>query len=247
MPASRDKIAALSPASAGEFTATHWSVVLLAGQGSAPALEKLCQKYWYPLYAYVRRRGYEVEDAQDLTQAFFAHLLEKNSLVHADRNKGPFRGFLLMALNRFLANQWHRSQAAKRGGGLCPVPLETGTAEHLYRLEPASDETPEKIYERRWVLAVLDQALARLTQECAAEGKAGLFEQLKQFMSADTGKGEYAAVAARLGMNPETVAVATHRLRHRYGELVRQEIAHTVSGPVELEEELRWMFSVLSV
>jgi DNA-directed RNA polymerase specialized sigma24 family protein len=247
MSASGDQGAAPCAAPRGEFTATHWSVVVQAAAGSGPALETLCRTYWYPLYAYVRRRGHEVEDAEDLTQAFFARLLEKNSLVRVDREKGRFRSFLLMALNRFLINDWHQARTAKRGGGACPIPLEGGAAERRYRLEPASTETPETVYERRWVLAVLDQALVRLRQECEADGKGALFDGLKEFMSRDPDRGEYGAAAARLGMTGEAVAVAAHRLRRRYGELVRQEIAHTVSGPAELEEEMRWVFSTLSL
>ena len=231
------------------FQTTHWSVVISAGQGtslqSAEALERLCRTYWFPLYAYVRRRGYDAEEAKDLTQEFFLRLLQKQYLAHADHSKGHFRSFLLTALNHFLANDWRRAQAAKRGGGQPVISLDDPAAESRYALEPLSDLTPEKIYERRWALTLLDQALGRLGAEFAAAGRGPQFERLRGFLTTELGESRYAAVAAELGMTADAVGVAVHRLRHRYRELVREEIAHTVASPAEVEDEIRWLFAAL--
>ena len=232
-----------------QFATTHWSVVLTAGHSGAPdaegALEALCQAYWYPLYVYVRRRGYGVEEAQDLTQEFFARLIGKHWLAEADARKGRFRNFLLTALNHFLANEWHRSHAAKRGGGQVLIALDD-TAEARYAQEPVSHQTPERIYERHWALSVFDRALERLRERYAATGRVGLHDRLMTFLSVDAAEGEYARVGKELEMSAHAVAMAVHRLRQQYRDLVREEVAHTVQSPAELEEEIRWLLQALS-
>lgn len=238
------------PASGGWFSTTHWSIVLSAGknpsEGSAEALEKLCRSYWYPLYAYIRRRGHGPEEAEDLTQEFFARLLTSNGLSGVDRARGKFRSFLLAALNHFLANEWDRATAAKRGGAQRLISLDDEDAEERYRLEPGSDATSEKVFERSWARTLLAQALARLRDEFSAVGKADQFEQLKCFLTEETGDGGYTAAAERLKMSTGAVAVAVHRLRQRYRELVRAEIARTVTTPLEVEEEVHHLFAALS-
>ena len=232
------------------FTTTHWSVVLRAAQVGMPgvqeALETLCRLYWYPLYAYVRRRGYGPEEAQDLTHEFFAQILERNDVAQADPNKGRFRSFLLGAMNHFLAYEWRKAHAAKRGGGRTFIQLDDPAVEERYRREPSSDQTPERIYERRWALTLFDRALARLQEEWSSTGKRAQFDSLKPFLSSEAGDGEYAAVAGSLQMTPGAVAVAVHRLRQSYRETVRDEIAQTVSGLEELEDELRHLLDVMS-
>jgi RNA polymerase sigma-70 factor (ECF subfamily) len=231
------------------FATTHWSVVLAAGHDSSPgaqeALEKLCSAYWYPLYAYVRRQGRSAEDAQDLTQAFFAKLLEKKSLRHAQKERGRFRTFLLTSLKNFLSQEWERAKAAKRGGGSIHLSWDQTSAEERYQLEPVSDLTPDKIFEQRWALTLFQQALARLRDESVAAGNSDRFEQLKGFLTDEPGTGAYKAVAERLGMSPESVAVSVHRLRQRYGELVREGIAQTVATPAEAQEELRYLIGLV--
>ncbi len=230
------------------FQTTHWSAVLAAGQSASPgateSLENLCRSYWYPLYVYTRRRGYPVEDAKDLTQAFFATFLRKEYLAHADPRKGKFRCFLLTALNHFLANDWRRSQALRRGGGR-PVLSLDDTAEVRYAAEPAADLPPDKAFERRWALDLFEQALTRLHDQYAAADKHHLFRTLKPFLSREPDQGDYARVAAELGLSSGAVAVTVHRLRYRYRELVRDEIAQTVSNPAEVEEELHALLSAL--
>jgi RNA polymerase sigma-70 factor (ECF subfamily) len=230
------------------FVTTHWSVVLAGGDKDSPhataALEELCRTYWYPLYAYIRRRGHPVEAAQDLTQEFFARLIEKRWLAGADANKGRFRSFLLTALNRFMANEWHRAQAAKRGGGQPLISLDD-TAEARYALEPVSHVTPEKIYERRWALSLFDRALARLREQHLAAGKSRLYGRLKQYLSDEARDGDYVRLGAELGMNPGAVAAAVHRLRQHYRALVREEVAQTVESPAEIDDEVRALLAAL--
>jgi len=225
------------------FATTHWSVVLAAGlsdsPGAADALERLCRVYWYPLYAYVRRRGYDAPEAEDLTQAFFERLLEKHYLRAVDPRKGKFRSFLLAALEHFLAKEWRRVNTLKRGGGRGFISLDEGTAEHRLGLEPAHEETPEKMFERRWALTLLDHALDRLGQECAASGKATVFESLKPLLGGERPDLPQTELAMRLGMTANALNVALSRLRRRYGELVREEIAQTVADPTDVDEELR--------
>jgi RNA polymerase sigma-70 factor (ECF subfamily) len=237
------------PFRGGELTTTHWSVVLAAGEQNSPraaaALETLCRRYWYPLYAYIRRRGHAPEDAQDLTQDFFLQLLRKNYPARADRAKGKFRSFLLHALNQFLADQRERSSALKRGGGQILISLEEERPEDRYRLEVADELSPEKLFERRWAQTVLDRALVRLREEFAAEGKAAAYEVLRAFEPGEQSTLSYADAAARLGVSESAVKSMIHRLRRRHGELVREEIAHTVPTVADIDEELRYLVSVL--
>jgi RNA polymerase sigma-70 factor (ECF subfamily) len=210
------------------------------------ALETLCRNYWYPLYAYVRRQGHGPHDAQDLTQAFFARLLEKNYLADVQREKGRFRSFLLASLKHFLANEWDRERALKRGGGQRLIALDDDSAESRYKLEPKDDLSADKIYERRWALTLLDQVLSRLRSEFEADGKLQEFEVLKQYLSAGRTSVSYALAAERLGTTEGAVKVAVHRLRKRYRELLRAEIGQTVATASEIEAEIRYLFAALS-
>ncbi len=207
-------------------------------------MAELCRIYWYPLYAFIRHRGHAAHDAEDLTQEFFARLLDKHFLASADREKGRFRTFLLMAVKRFLANEYDAAQARKRGGGQRIVPFEGLQPEARYHQEPADNLTPERLFEQQWALTLLDQVLARLQAEMTAGGKAALFESLKGHL-AGSREESYAATAARLGMNEGAVKVAVHRLRRRYRELLHDEIAHTVATPEEIEDEIRYLFTCL--
>jgi RNA polymerase sigma factor (sigma-70 family) len=241
----------LSRAGGAQFTTTHWSVVLAAGQGTASpraaaALEKLCQAYWYPLYAYVRRRGHSPEDAQDLTQEFLARFLESAALQGVSPAKGRFRSYVLASLNHFLANAWNRAHTRKRGGHARIVSLDEGMAEERFRLEPATDLTPEKLFDRRWALALLDQALRRLEQEWTEDGKSGLFQHLRGFLAEVKGAVPYAEVARQAGISEAAARQAVHRLRRRYRDLLRREIAHTVDRPDEVEDELRHLFAAFA-
>ncbi len=234
----------------GGFHTTHWSVVLAAGaletKQAAAALETLCRTYWYPLYAYVRRRGHGPEDAQDLAQEFFARLLAKESVRRADRERGRFRSFLLKSLQHFLVNEWARGQARKRGGGEKLIPLDEALAERLYREEPATPHPPENLYDRRWAVTLLDRAMERLGADYAAAGKRALFDQFKDLLLTE-GSGEvYRGKALESGLSEGAVKVAVHRLRHRFGEAVRAEIAQTVATPAEVEEELRGLLAAMS-
>jgi RNA polymerase sigma factor (sigma-70 family) len=237
------------PASA-EFRTTHWSAVLAAGEDNSSQAEKalaeLCQTYWYPLYAYVRRRGNNPTEAEDLTQGFFARLLEKKYLRDITPGAGRFRSFLLASLKHFLANEWNAAQTAKRGGGKVIFSLDDQDAETRYQFEPAENITPETLFERRWALTVLERVLAGLRREFSANEKAELFDELKLFLSTDEMGGSYAEVAARTGLKEGTVKVAVHRLRRRYGELLRAEISSTIKDPAEVEDEVSHLISVLS-
>jgi RNA polymerase sigma-70 factor (ECF subfamily) len=231
------------------FVTTHWSVVLTARRSDSTraqaALARLCQAYWYPLYAYVRRRGYAAHDAQDLTQEFFARLLEQNWLAQADRERGRFRTFLLAALSHFLANEWDKARAQKRGGAVQFVPLQIDSAETRYGQEPADPLTPEQCYERRWAIALLDEVLNRLRQEHVAAGTAELCDALKPCLVGDRQAQPYATLAAMLGMTEGAVKVAVHRLRQRYRQLLREEIANTVATPEGVNDEMHHLFTVL--
>jgi RNA polymerase sigma-70 factor (ECF subfamily) len=231
------------------FPTTHWSVVLAARHKDSPqsaeALEKLCRTYWYPLYAYLRRLGHEAHDAQDLTQGFFALLLGKHHLRSVHPAKGKFRSYLLKALHHFLINERERSHAARRGGGQPVLSLDDDSAEDRYQLEPVTELSPDKLFERRWAMTLLDQAYGRLQAEFAREHKSPLFEALKEFLSGEAKPGDYAALAVRLRMTPGAVAVAVHRLRQRYRELVRLEIAHTVGRLEDIDEEMRHLLAVI--
>jgi len=232
------------------FATTHWSVVLEAGQsaslGGREAREALCRGYWYPIYVYVRRKGHSPDEAQDLTQEFFAQLIAKEHIRLADRNKGKFRTFLLAMLDYFLAREWSRAHRQKRGGQFTFISLEQQTPEARYRLEPADNDTPERIFDRQWALAVLKQAMDTLKKECGTNGKEALFRETRGLLSGERESVAYAEISERLGMAEGTLRVAVHRLRHRYGELVRGEIAQTVSGPEEVEEELKSLLQALS-
>jgi RNA polymerase sigma-70 factor (ECF subfamily) len=225
-------------------------VVASAGRGDSAearaALATLSESYWFPLYAFVRREGYSPDDAQDLIQAFFVRLLEKNYLAVADPERGRFRSFLLAALKHFLANQRKRGRAQKRGGGRAAISLDFPAAENRYRLEPADKLTPERLYEKRWALALLDRVLKRLRDELAAAGKPGRFDRLKQLLTGEPEADSYRQIAGELAMSEGAVKVAVHRLRRRYRELLEDEIAQTVAGPGELEEELRHLLSAVA-
>ena len=232
------------------FVTTHWSVVLTAGRSDTTrardALANLCQTYWFPLYAYVRRRGHSPEDAQDLTQAFFARLLERNWVGQADQQKGRFRSFLLSAMNHFLADEWDKARAQKRGGGVLPVPLQFDTAETRYGHEPADNVTPEQNYERRWALTLLDKVLGRLRSEYDQEGRTELFTALHPCLVGDRTAQPYVELAGKLGVSEGAVKSAAHRLRQRYRQLLHDEIAQTVASPGEVDEELHHLFAVLA-
>ncbi len=237
----------------GRFNSTQWSLVLAAAERFTPASEnalaKLCAAYWPPLYAYIRRKGYEVSEAQDLTQAFFARLLEKNYLGDAKRERGKFRSFLLASLNHFLSNEWDRKQAQKRGGGVTIIPLEMDSAEGYYRTDRADFLTPEKLFERRWALTVIDLALKRLEEEFTYRGKAQLFDRVKPFLIGAEGEATYRQIASELGMSEGAVKAAVHRLRRRFRELMRAEIAQTIlrpDQPAEIDAELRSLLGALS-
>jgi RNA polymerase sigma-70 factor (ECF subfamily) len=232
------------------FATTHWTVVLAAGQTRSPqaarALEELCRTYWFPLYAYVRRRGYTKEDAEDLTQAFFARLLEKNPLAGLDSDKGKFRAFLLASLKHFLANERDRSRAQKRGGGSAPLSLDWQTADTQFQVAAADGPGPDKAFDREWALALLAKVIERLQKECAVEGKAKLFDQLKVFLTAGKGESAQREIADTLGMEEGAVRVAIHRLRKRYRELLRDEIANTLADVGMVDEEMRALFGAFS-
>jgi RNA polymerase sigma-70 factor (ECF subfamily) len=224
--------------------------VLAAGHSSVPAaqaaLETLCRTYWYPLYAYARRQGYNSEDAQDLTQEFFARLLEKNSFVKADRERGKFRTFLLGSLKNFLVNEWRRASRLKRGGGLEFLSIDANVAEDRFAAEPANESNPDAAYEQHWAVTLIEQVLTTLRQEFHAADKARLFEELSGFIWGDKNAASYAEIAGPLNLTEGTVKVAVHRLRQRFRELLRAEVAHTVSRPEDIDDELRHLISVAS-
>jgi len=232
------------------FATTHWSVVLSAGDHDSPessrALETLCRSYWYPLYAYVRRTGKSPQDAEDLTQAFFARLLEKEWLAAADQTRGRFRSFLLSSLKHFLANEWDKASAQKRGGRVRFLSLDSKAAETRFHREPADTDAPDKQFDRRWALTLLDTVLNRLQQEYADEGKSNLFEHVKGTLGGDRASAPYARIAEALNMSEGAVKVAVHRLRQRYRAILRSEIAQTVATEVDVEDELRHLFAALS-
>jgi RNA polymerase sigma factor (sigma-70 family) len=225
-------------------------VVLTAGQSDTTraqaALEKLCQTYWYPLYAYVRRRGHSVEDAQDSTQEFFARLLAGNWVGDADRTKGRFRTFLLTALNRFLANEWDRARARKRGGDVVSVPLDTAVAESRYCEDTQNALAPDRLYDRQWAMTLLERTLTRLEAEHERLGKSAEFAVLSPALTAERGDIPYTAMAAQLGHNETAVRMAVHRLRKRFREVFREEIAQTVADPSEVEAEIRHLLAALA-
>ena len=228
------------------FATTHWTVVLAAGQRHTPqadhALEQLCRTYWFPLYAYVRRRGHEKADAEDLVQAFFARFLAKNYLAGLSEERGRFRAFLLAALKNFLINEWKHAQRQKRGGGETLLSLDWETADTKFQVAATSEPSPDRAFDREWALALLGKVIERLQAECEAEGKGRLFEQLKAFLAAGKGEAAQAEVAHALGMEEGAVRVAVHRLRKRYRVLLRAEIAQTLSDAAMVDEEMRALF-----
>jgi len=232
----------------GPFATTHWSIVLAAGHvsqaDSKAALARLCQTYWYPLYCYIRRRGHDAHEAEDLTQGYFAALLERDSLRVADPNRGRFRSFLLGSLNHFLANDRRRRIARKRGGGQAPLSLDCRAGEARYGQEPADNLTPEQAYQRRWAMTLLEQALANLRREYLAGGKSALFDHLSGLLGGDKGAA-YREIADDVGMTEGAVKVAVHRLRKRCREHLRSEVAQTIADPQDIEEELRALLAVV--
>jgi RNA polymerase sigma factor (sigma-70 family) len=235
--------------SGGLFLTTHWSVVLLAGGESSPqateALEQLCRSYWYPLYVYVRRRGYSAEDAQDLTQQFFAHFLKKGYFRLADPARGRFRTFLLHALGHFLTNEWKQAHRFKRGNGVRCFSLEADETERRFSQEPAGPITPERAYEKRWALTLLQEVLNLVRQEYARMGKSSLFDELGQFLWGKEASVSYAQIGERLGMSETATRTAMHRLRGDYRERLRAEVAKTVASPADVDDELRYLISVV--
>jgi RNA polymerase sigma-70 factor (ECF subfamily) len=241
-----DQAALTSHAPAGAFATTHWSVVLLAGDGQSPeagfALAQLCKTYWYPLYVFVRRKGYSHEDACDLTQAFFARFLEKRCLLSADVSRGKFRTFLLASLTNFLSNEWDKTQAQRRGGGCTSLSLDEASAEARYEKETADHETPERVFERRWVQTQMGLVLDRLAKETDGQR----FEVLKEFLLEDKGALRYDEAGKRLNMSVAAITSAIHRMRARFRVLLYEEIANTVATPAEVELEIRDMMAALS-
>jgi len=234
---------------AGWFPATHWTDIVAARRegsiAAAEALNRLCNTYWYPIYAYIRRKGRSDADAKDICQAFFFHVLERNLLGSADRTKGKFRSFLLGSLNYFLANLKDFEQAKKRGGGSVFISLDDKAGEERYALEPVDDLSPEKLFERRWALDLHEQAILHLREEYRRQGKEQIFDHLKPFLTDQTDSGDYIAVARSLKMTPGAVTTAANRLRGRYGEFITAEIARTVASPEEISGERRYICEVL--
>lgn len=239
-----------APGRSRRFPTTRWTIVRAAGGTESPqaqvALESLCVTYWAPVYAFVRQYGRSVDDASDLTQAFFARVIEKGDFGNANRTLGRFRTFLLTAVRHFLCNQADYDRAAKRGGGQAHVPLGPQSDEDSYRLpEPASGETPETIYEQRWALTVLDAAMARLKGDYEGAGDGVLFETLHPFLTGDDGA-SYAAASDTLGKSEGAVRVAVHRLRRRFGRCLRETLADTVDDPADVDAELTYLLEVLA-
>ena len=231
------------------FTTTHWSMVLAAQGDSTPtaaeALSQLCERYWYPLYAYLRRTGYRAEEAQDLTQGFFTHIFEKHAIRHADPHRGRFRSFLLTSLKNFIASEWDRTRAQKRGGRVPHISLEWETAEGRYQLEPRDDATPQKVFDRRWALTLLECVLGRLTTEFTSAGKGHQFEHLKVYLTGEEPQRSYAETGATLDMSADAVKVAVHRLRRRFRTHLREEIAQTVASVEEVDDEIRHLWAAV--
>ena len=232
-----------------QFTTTRWSVILAATEADSAlaqdALEKLCRLYWYPLYAFTRRRGYGPEDAQDLTQGFFERLIEKNYVRQADRSRGKFRTFLLTAFNHFLADEWDRSQRIKRGGAHLFTSLDAATAEERYRLEPTDRLDAAKLFERKWATTLLERALARLEETFGTAQQKDTFRELSPFLIGEQGDETHSQIAARLGTTADAIKMSVSRMRARYREILREEILHTVSSPEQAEEEYRALKAAL--
>jgi len=231
------------------FVTTHWSVVLAAGLGDSTAvreaLESLCRIYWPPLFFYIRRRGYSPEDAEDLTQAFFATILERNDIASLDPLQGKFRAFLLAALNHFLSSAWDRESALKRGGGDKPLSLDAAQAEHCYQMEPADTMTPDKLFDLRWAYTVLERAAARLAEEHSAGERRALYERLKGCLAGGKPEQAYDVIGKELGLSESAVKAASFQLRKRYRTLVRDEVAQTVGTVTQIDEEIRDLIAIV--
>lgn len=251
-PDSTEHLARRDPAAGSDwFATTHWSLVVSAGRQTdtarcREAMQTLCQNYWQPLYSYVRRRGYSAEDAQDLTQEFFTRLLQNNRVARADQQKGKFRAFLLTSLKNFLSDEWDKAHAQKRGSGVQPCSLHIENGEQTYEMEPVNNVTAEQIFERRWALTLLDNVIQTLKAEHERAGKAELFDAVGPCLVGDRAAQPYAELAIRLGLTEGAIKSIVHRLRTRYRELLRQEIANTVASPGEVDEELSYLLQVLS-
>jgi RNA polymerase sigma factor (sigma-70 family) len=236
--------------SGGVFVTTHWSLVARAAEAdpaqSEAALEELCRTYWYPLYAYIRRLGRSPQDAEDLTQSFFARLLEKKYLADAEPEKGKFRTFLLTALKRFLANEWDREHAQKRGGFQTVLSIDQAAAESRWASEPGHDAAPDVLFERQWARILLDLVLHRLEQEYAQTGRAALFVQLRPCLARGSSAHPYAEIASGLGVTEAAVKMAVQRLRARYRQILQEEIRKTVLLPEEVDAEIRHLFTTFS-
>ncbi len=232
------------------FVTTCWSVVLAAAgsdtTAAQDALSHLCKTYWYPLYAFVRRRGFSPHDAQDLTQEFFSRLLKGHWVAQADRRRGRFRSFLLSAMKHFLANEWHKANAIKRGAHLDLISMDDHDAEARFQLEPGTQVNPDALYDRGWALTLLRDVLARLEQEYSAEGKAAWMEAMRPALTAGRDAISYSEMACKLNTSENALRVAVHRLRQRYRQLIRVEVASTVASPEEVDEEMRYLFEVLA-
>jgi RNA polymerase sigma-70 factor (ECF subfamily) len=232
-----------------DFATTHWSIVLAAGRdardGADDALAALCQTYWYPLYAYTLRRVDDVDEAQDLTQSFFVHLLERRVLTVADPQRGKFRAFLLTAMKNFLANEWDKARAKKRGGATVKLSLDFDSAQSRYTLEPSHDVTPEKLFERQWTLTLLDRVLERLQTELTAKNKERHFEVLRNYLTGDPQSPDYVDAAGELGITPAAAKQAAYRMRKQYRQLLRAEVAETVAEPSDVDDEIRSLFESL--
>ena len=236
-----------SAAGGSRFRTTHWSMVLSAGDSGDPlsreALSTLCQMYWHPVYAFVRRKGYDPDTAQDLTQGFFLFLLEKNTIKTARPDKGKFRSFLLVVLKRYLTNEWKRQRAEKRGGGSASLTFSFEDAERRYALEPVDRDTPETIFEKQWIRTLIHNSLQRLKREMNSSGKPERTEPLTSILTGSGDGAPYVEVARKLGMSESALKVSIHRTRRRFGSMLREEVAQTVSEPSLVEEELSYLFS----
>jgi RNA polymerase sigma-70 factor (ECF subfamily) len=237
-----------APGGVATFRTTHWSVVLAAGEADRErgreALGQLCAAYWYPLYVFARRQGYDAAESEDLTQEFFARLLQRSDLTEVSSERGRFRSFLLASFKHLLVNEYHRRRTEKRGGRATTVSLDGVDPETRYRLEPVDPVTPEMLFERRWALTVLERAVDRLREEYALSEKADLFEELKEFLSNQKSL-PHAAIAAKYGISEGAVGVTIHRLRKRYAEVLRDEISHTVSAPEGIDDEVRHLIAAV--
>jgi len=237
-------------ASPGSFQPTRWTVVMAAAQGdsagAALALEQLCTTYWWPLYAFVRRWGRQHHDAQDLVQGFLCQLIARNSLASVDKTKGKFRSFLLAAMKNFLAKDWNKRNTLKGGGGYTKIPIDAESAEEQYLQIPAATQTPEQIYDYQWAIKLFAQVLNRLREEEVAKGRKRQFDALKIFLTGERSAGLYAELATKLETTEAALKMAVCRLKKRYGQLLREEIARTVSRPEEVEDELQALAAILS-